>query len=177
MQHKEFQYLHNIRWPAKLRLSQQLWRIRNVSQHTWKVSCRRRQYSAVAKNLPKKLTDSEFVYMIRFLLGYPIILKNLSILFQREQPSLTTTELHLKNTTASTESLIFSPWQYKERLITNMSLKGIYQAVQLHGLNSTTRSSESEEKHLNQHAVKYLALRFLHQRNTERSTTVFDTFA
>jgi hypothetical protein len=80
--------------------------------------------------------------MLHFLLDYLVILQNLSLLFQREQRFLSTTELHVTNTMASIESLK----QYEEGFITNTSLKGIYQDARLHGLSNTTRSSSDSEK-------------------------------
>jgi hypothetical protein len=60
----------------------------------------------------------------------------------------------------------------------NTSLKGTYQDVQLHGLSNTTRpSSESEKENLIQYAVRYLEERFFYQGHTERSITVFYTYA
>jgi hypothetical protein len=70
----------------------------------------------------------------------------------------------------SFESLKLSLGQYEERFITNTSLKGVYQDIQLYGLSSTTRSSsESEKENVMQYAVRYLEERFLHQGTTERS--------
>jgi hypothetical protein len=87
-------------------------------------------------------------------LGYLRILKNLSLLFQREQLFVSTTELHVKNTVTLLESLKCNPGQNKGRFITNTSIHGIYQDVHLHELNDTARSSiESEKKNMIMHGV------------------------
>jgi hypothetical protein len=67
--------------------------------------------SAIAKNLLRKLTILKFIYVLHFLLDYLVILKNLSLLFQREQIFLCTTELNVKNVMAPIESLKLSPGQ------------------------------------------------------------------
>jgi hypothetical protein len=55
-------------------------------------------------DLLTKLPDFKTVYVLHFLFNYLVILKNLSFSFI-EQLFLSTTEPHVKNTMASTESL------------------------------------------------------------------------
>jgi hypothetical protein len=102
---------------------QQIWgfpsswkRIGNVLRCTWKVLLQKNAVStsAVAINLLRKLTDFKFGYMLHLLLGYVVILKNLFLLFQRERLFLSTTDVHMKNTMASTKSLYLIPGQYEE---------------------------------------------------------------
>jgi hypothetical protein len=90
-------------------------------------------------------------------LAYLGILKNLSLLFQREQLFVSTIELHVKKKVTLLESLKCSPGQNEGRFITNTSLHAFYQDVHLHGLNNTARSSvESEKENMIVHGVKYL---------------------
>jgi hypothetical protein len=59
-----------------------------------------------------------------------------------------------------------------------LATPGIYQDVHLHEFISITRfSSEYEKENSIQYPVRYLEERFLHQRNTEKYTKVFYTFA
>lgn len=101
--------------------------------------------SAVVKNLLRKPTHLKFVYMLHFLLDYLVNTQELLPFVSKEQLFLSTTELHVKNTMASIESLKLCPGQYEEKFITKTSLKGVHQDVQLHGLSSTTRSSSGCE--------------------------------
>jgi hypothetical protein len=69
-----------------------------VTVHLESLAAEKDSVSAVAKGLLQKFTDFKFIHMLHFLLDYLGILKNLSLLFQREQLFVSTIELHLKNT-------------------------------------------------------------------------------
>jgi hypothetical protein len=58
----------------------------------------------------------------------------LSLLFQREQLFLSTTDLHVKNKVASLEEHKHGQGKYEEQFVTMISLKGMYKDVHLHGL-------------------------------------------
>ncbi|XP_040177111.1 zinc finger protein 862-like [Rana temporaria] len=177
---QNFQYLHNIRWVSSKvgALSALVKDWKCVTVHLESVAAEKDSASAVARGLLKKLTDFKFVHMLHFLLDYLEIIKNLSLLFQREELFLSTIELHVKNTICSLKSLKDVPKQHEERFLTGASLKGQYQDVQLHGLGNTATSLiQNEKEKMIQHGAKYLEERFLIQRNIERSTAVFDTFA
>jgi hypothetical protein len=175
----KFQYLHNVRWVASIvgALSALVKDWKCVTVHLESLAAEKDSASAVAKGLLQKLIDFKFIHMLHFLLYYLGILKNLSLLYQREQLFVSTIKLHVKNTVTLLESLKCNPCQNEGRFFTNTTVQGIYQDVHLHGLNNTARSSiESEKENMIMHGVKCLEERFWNQGVIERSTTIFDTF-
>jgi hypothetical protein len=77
----------------------------------------------------------------------------------------------------SLESLKFSRGQNEDKLVKNTPLNGVYQDIQLHGLNNIARSStESETQNLIICGMKYLQERFLIQGVIERATVISDNF-
>ncbi|XP_070587501.1 zinc finger protein 862-like [Erythrolamprus reginae] len=176
----KFQYLHNVRWVASKvgALSALVKDWKCVTIHLESVAAEKDSASAAAHGLLRKLTDFKFVHMLHFLLDYLEILKNLSLIFQREELFLSTIELHVKSTISTINSLRDAPKQHEARFVSGTSLQGLFQNVQLHGLSNTVAASIQQEKaNLINHAVKYLTVRFLSDINIERSTAVFDTFA
>jgi hypothetical protein len=128
-----------------------------VTVHLESLAAGKDRAAAEAKGLLRNLTDFKFMHMLHFLLDYLGILKNLSLLFHREQLFVSTIKLRVKKTVTLLESLKCNPGQNEGRFITNTSPHGIYQDVHLHGLNDTDRSSvESEKVNMIVHGVKYL---------------------
>ncbi|XP_073537153.1 zinc finger protein 862-like [Phyllobates terribilis] len=83
----KFQYLHNVRWVASKvgALSALVKDWKCVTIHLESVAAEKDSASAAAHGLLRKLTDFKFVHMLHFLLDYLEILKNLSLIFQREE--------------------------------------------------------------------------------------------
>jgi hypothetical protein len=79
-----------------------------VTMLLWCVTAKEGSASAIARNLPWKLTSFKFVYKVHLLLNYPVILKNHSILCQWEQLLLSANKLHVKNTMSPIKSFKIS---------------------------------------------------------------------
>jgi hypothetical protein len=88
-----------------------------VTVHLESVAAGESSTSAVAKNLLRKLICFKFLYELHFLFDYIVILKRPSLWFQTKQLFLRTTELHVKKTMASTESLKLSPQDNRKRYL------------------------------------------------------------
>jgi hypothetical protein len=66
----------------------------------------------------------------------------------------------------------------EDKFVNNASLNGVYQDIQLHGINNTARLSiESRKQNLTIHGGKYLEERFLDQGVSRRATVIFYNFA
>jgi hypothetical protein len=59
-----------------------------VTVHLKSVAAEEGSTSASAKNVLRTLTGFKFVYMLHFLLEYPVVLMKLYLLFERKQLSL-----------------------------------------------------------------------------------------
>ncbi|XP_053544659.1 zinc finger protein 862 isoform X2 [Bombina bombina] len=182
LQHKiqKFQYLRSLRWVVGkvdgLSALANDWKC--VVVHLESVVVVDDGASSVASDLLKKMTNFKFVQMLHFLLDYLGIIKNLSLLFQREGLFLSSVQLHIKNTIASLQSLKDTPGEHEEKLISKTSTSGQYQDVQLVGLSNTAHTFiQSEKEKLIQSAVQNFEEQFLNQTEVEKCISVFDTAA
>lgn len=180
MRIRKFQYLHSVRWVAsKVGCVSALvtdWKC--VIVHLENVIASKDKAAPVAKGLLRKITDYKFVHMLHFFLDFLEIMKNLSLLFQREQLFLSTIELHVKCTVTSLELLKITPGPNEDKFLTNTSINGVFQEIQLKGAGPAASSADDLDKEkLISHSVRYLKERFLVQGTIEKCTTIFDTFA
>jgi hypothetical protein len=109
---QKFQYLYNVR-----RVTSNV-RALAALMKDWKcVIAEKDNAPAVTKGLLRQLTDFECIHIPQFLLDHLGRIKNLSLIFQWEEPFPVTVEWHIKNAMTLLESLKCNPEENENKFV------------------------------------------------------------
>lgn len=173
------QYFHTVRWVgSKVRALTVLvkdWTC--FILHLEDIAIKKGDEAAMAKGMLKKLKSFRFVLTAHFLIDFLEIFDQLSLIFQKKDILLSQVNCHVERSIYCLETLRKGNGKNEDLVISNTSLKGVFQDVQLQAIDNT--AYKEDRKQMIESGIQYLKDRFTNKEtdNVAQATKVFDTLS
>lgn len=175
------QYLHTVRWVSSkvgaLTALVKDWKC--IAFHLEDIANKKDDEAATARGLLKKLKSFRFVITTHFLKDFLEVFSTLSLIFQKKDLLLSLVTCHVRRCLDSLETLKQGRGKMEDLVVSNTSLKGVFQEMQLQGLGeSAQKLFSSDKEQMIETGIQFLNARFpTATDNLAHATSVFDTFS